>query len=138
MTVQDEIHTFLEEWHRIVRERDVGAITAMLCDDVTVGAPPYWAKLEGRELVANLLGIILETIEDFTYHRQWINGREIALEFRGHIGKLELQGIDLVTLDDGYSLENLDVMIRPLSSLHALRDRVGARMAEVLAATAGD
>lgn len=74
---------FLTEWHRIVREKDAAAIGTLLAENVTLGAPPYWSTLEGRRLVAHLLGVILQTIEDFTYHRQWTAERELALELSG-------------------------------------------------------
>jgi hypothetical protein len=46
----------------------------------------------------------------------------------------ELQGIDLITLADDGRVANLDVMIRPIDSLLALRDHVGAEMGKFLAA----
>ena len=120
---------FLARWHRIVAEKDLTGLGDLLADDAALGAPPYWGRLEGKPIVLKLLGIILETIEGFTYHRQWVNGRELALEFRGTVDGLELQGIDLITLDDAGRLAQLDVMIRPINTLLALRDRVAARMA---------
>jgi hypothetical protein len=124
---------FLPEWHRIVAERDVAALAAVLAADVSLGAPPYWKKLAGRELVQHLLGLIVGTIEDFTYHREWRDGRELALEFRGHVGGTELQGIDLITLDAEGRIQNLDVLMRPVKGIEALRDRIAPRMAEYLA-----
>ena len=35
---------FLDEWHRIVAHKDLDALTALLREDVTIGAPPYWAN----------------------------------------------------------------------------------------------
>jgi hypothetical protein len=61
---------FLPEWHRIVAERDVPALGAVLAPDVTLGAPPYWSKLAGRDLVQHLLGLIVHTVEGFTYQRE--------------------------------------------------------------------
>jgi hypothetical protein len=120
---------FLARWHRIVAEKDLQGLGDLLADDVALGAPPYWGRLEGKPIVQKLLGIILETIEGFTYHREWVNGRELALEFRGTVDGLGLQGIDLITLDDAGRLAQLDVMIRPINTLLVLRDRVAARMA---------
>ena len=57
---------FLDRWHRIVAERDLAALREILAEDVSIGAPPYWPKLQGRDLVCHLLGIIIHTIEDFT------------------------------------------------------------------------
>lgn len=124
---------FLSEWHRIVTERDVAALGTVLAPDVTLGAPPYWSKLGGSELVQHLLGLIVHTIEGFTYHREWTQGRELALEFRGRVGEIELQGIDLITLDEEGRIRNLDVLMRPVNGIVALRDRIAPRMAEYLA-----
>jgi hypothetical protein len=46
---------FLREWHRIVAERNVTALGSVVAPDVTLGAPPYWSKLAGRDLVQHLL-----------------------------------------------------------------------------------
>lgn len=127
-----EVDRFLDEWHRMVRERDTAAIIDLLADDVTIGAPPYWSKLDGKELVAHLLGLILETIEDFTYHRQWRQGRELALEFIGHVGDHDLQGIDLITVNADGLLANIDVPMRPLNTIEHLRDTIGPRMQEYI------
>jgi hypothetical protein len=124
---------FLDEWHRVVRERDVAALTKLLAPEVEIGAPPYWEPLRGAALVQHLLGLILETVEGFTYHREWVNGSELALEFRGRVGGLELQGIDLISLDAGGRIRRLDVPMRPLNAVAALREAIAPRMAKYLA-----
>ncbi len=127
---------FLAEWHRLVEARDLPALEKVLAEDVTLGAPPYWDRLEGRPVVHHLLGLIICTIEDFSYHREWHDdsrGRgEIALEFRGHVGELDLQGIDLITVNERGELQNLDVVIRPMNALTALRDVIAPQMMEFL------
>ena len=127
---------FLARWHELVKNRDLVALEKILAEDVSMGAPPYWDKLQGRSIVHHLLGLIISTIEDFTYHREWhsdsTGGGEIALEFMGHVGELDLQGIDLITLNERGELQNLDVMIRPMNALEALRDIVAPKMMEFL------
>jgi len=61
---------FLARWHPVVNERDLVGLEKLLAADITMGAPPYWDKLSGRPLVRHLLGLIIHTIEDFTYHRR--------------------------------------------------------------------
>ena len=56
-----------------------------------------------------------------------------ALEFIGRVGGLELQGIDLITLNDEGRLQALDVLIRPANAIAALQERVGPRMLKFLA-----
>ena len=140
--MSSRVEAFLVDWHQIVEQRDLEALERILADDVTLGAPPYWDKLSGRPLVHHLLGLIVTTIEGFTYHRQWHNdseGRgEIALEFQGRIGELDLQGIDLIALNDRGELQNLDVMIRPMNALSALRDVIAPQMIEFLSDRPGN
>jgi hypothetical protein len=132
---------FMPKWHALVAERDLAALEKILAPDVTMGAPPYWDKLQGRPMVHQLLGLIIHTIEDFTYHREWHDDArgtgEIALEFRGHVGGLQLQGIDVISLNDRGQLQNLDVMIRPMNALSALRDIIAPQMAAFLRENAG-
>jgi hypothetical protein len=125
---ESTIEGFLEEWHRIVREKDIDAIASLLAEDVRIGAPPYWAKIEGRAVVAHLLGLILHTIDEFTYHRQWRDGSELALEFTGKVGELDLQGIDLISVDSQGRLANIDVPMRPINAVLALRETIAPQM----------
>ena len=124
---------FLDEWHRIVRERDVPALAGLLAPEVTIGAPPYWEPFRGAALAQHLLGLILETIEGFTYHREWRTGSELALEFRGRVGEYELQGIDLISLDAAGRIHRLDVLMRPVNAVNALIAETAPRMAQYLA-----
>ena len=119
---------FLEQWHRIAAERDIAAIEGLLAEEVSVGAPPYWTKLQGRGLVNHLLGLILQTIEGFTYHREWMDGAELALEFTGRVGDMDVQGIDLISLDDENKVRNVDVMIRPVNAVIALQKIISPKM----------
>ncbi len=132
---------FLDEWHRVVEMRDLEALGRILAEDVSMGAPPYWDKLHGRPLVHHLLGMIIRTIDGFTYHREWHDDAsgagEIALEFHGRIGDLDLQGIDLISLNDRGEVQNLDVVIRPMNALEALRDVIAPQMVAFLRDNAG-
>ena len=132
--MSDRVSRFLIEWHRIVAERDMAALPKVLAQDVSLGAPPYWDKLRGRDLIHTLLGIIIDTIEDFRYHREWADGDELALEFTGHVGDLDLQGIDLISLNEHGEIQNLDVLMRPVNGIVALREKIAPRMAEYLTA----
>ena len=128
---------FLDRWHEMVARRDLATLPELLAKDVTLGAPPYWNRLRGRDLVAHLLGLIIHTIEGFTYQREWVQGSELALEFRGRVDGLDLQGIDLISLDEEGRVRALDVPMRPLNAVTALRERIAPRMAEYLRSRGG-
>jgi len=127
-----KVDNFLSEWHRVVAGKDREALFGLLAEDVSMGAPPYFEKLRGRDVVQHLLGLILHTIDEFTYHREWQNQGELALEFTGRVGELQLQGIDLISLDDDFVVGNLDVLIRPMNALEALRETIAPQMTAYL------
>ncbi len=85
-------------------------------------------------------GLIINTIEDFNYHREWHDDAkgegEIAREFHGHVGDQGLQGIDLISLNERGEIQNLDVMIRPMNALSAFRNVIAPQMVEFLQKTA--
>jgi hypothetical protein len=124
----DPVDGFLEEWHRAVREKNVEALRGLLAPNASIGAPPYWQRIEGSDLVAHLLGVIVRTIDDFTYHRQWRNGSELALEFTGRVGDLDLQGIDLISVNDEGLLAKIDVPMRPMNAVQALQKIVAPQV----------
>lgn len=123
---------FLPAWHRAVAHTDLDAVRQLLADDVRLGSPPYWQRFEGKEVVHALLGFVLETFEDFRYHREWCEGRELALEFTARVGEQSLQGVDLITLDEAGRITNLDVVIRPADAIEALREAITPRMTDFL------
>jgi hypothetical protein len=127
---------FLAEWHRVVAEKDTASIGDLLAPEVRLGAPPYWKKLEGKPVVEHLLGLILHTIEGFTYHREWVEGAELALEFTGRVGDRDLQGIDLISLDEEGRVRSLDVLMRPVNGVIALREAIAPKMAAFLSGAA--
>ena len=123
---------FLARWHEVVAKRDLEGLRGLVAERVTLGAPPYWNKFDDREMVLHLLGLIVHTIEGFRYHREWVRGNELALEFRGCVDGMEIQGIDLITLDEEGRVRDLEVPMRPLNAVTALRDRIAPRMLEYL------
>jgi len=125
---------FLSRWHRIVETRDEVALGEILAPNPSLGAPPYWQKFVGHDVVHYLLGVILQTIDPLHYHREWSDDREFALEFSGQVAGIELQGIDLITIDDDGRLVNIDVMIRPADAVAELIEQVTPRMTEFFAA----
>jgi hypothetical protein len=131
-----EVGSFLIEWHRIVAEKDLASLGHVLAEDISLGAPPYWNKIRGRALVQHLLGLIVNTIDEFTYHREWQSGGELALEFSGHVDDQELQGIDLISLDDRMKISNLDVLMRPVNAVISLRERIAPQMAAFISQSA--
>ncbi|WP_421863209.1 hypothetical protein [Parvibaculum sp.] len=66
----------------------------------------------------------MQGFEDFTYTKEWVDGREIILEFEARIGDTRLKGIDRFTVNDTGQMTHIEVLIRPLNGLIALAEHV--------------
>jgi len=53
-----------------------------------------------------------------------------VLHFRTRVGDRDVEGIDMLRFDADGLIEDFTVMVRPLSAAMALRDAVGAQLAQ--------
>jgi hypothetical protein len=83
----------------------------------------------GRDTVGGLLRLVAETFEDFRYTDELAGAGGVeGLIFRAAVGGRELEGLDLLRLDDDGLIADLTVMIRPLSGLLALAQALGPKV----------
>jgi hypothetical protein len=83
---------------------------------------------EGRDVVAQILRAVTEVFEDFRYVDELEGDDVTALIFKARVGDRELDGLDLLRVDDGGLVRELTVMVRPLSGLNALGEAMGRRL----------
>jgi SnoaL-like domain len=109
-----------------VEAEDHEAIPALLAENVSFCSPVAFRPYAGRDLVARILRGAGNQFEDFRYEREIANrdGRDVALVFRARIGEREVHGCDFLHLDDQGLIDQLTVMVRPLSAAHALAERM--------------
>ena len=124
-------HPHLDRWHRIVFQRDVQDLQAMLAEDVVFHSPYLAEPYAGRQATALILTTVSEVLQDFTYHREIIEGNNWALEFSARVGDQSLKGIDLIRLDDDDLIVEFEVFVRPYNGLRTL----GVAMARRLSST---
>lgn len=114
-----------------IEARDAAAARAALADDVVFRSPVVHRPYAGKAAVAAVLEAALQVFEDFTYESELTtpDGRGHALVFRARIGDRDVEGCDFVHDDAEGKVDQLTVMIRPLSGALALRDRMAAQLA---------
>jgi hypothetical protein len=104
-----------------VEAGDLDGMVAALSPDVSFHSPMAHTPFEGRETVGKVLGAVMQTFEDFRYTDEFENPDGThALVFRARVGDKQLQGLDLLRLDDDGLIHEFSVMIRPASGLMAL------------------
>lgn len=111
-----------------VEARDFAAANDCLAPDVTFNSPVAHTPFEGKELVGQVLLAVSETFEDFEYTDEFQTGNTHALIFRARVGDMQLQGLDLLRLDDDGLIQEFTVMVRPASGLMALGQAMGPKV----------
>lgn len=121
-----------QRFRAAVEAGDVDAAVALLADDVVFHSPAVFHPYEGRETVGGLLRLVAETFEDFRYTDELAGGEATGsvegLVFRAAVDGRELEGLDLLRLDDDGRIADFTVMIRPLSGLVALAQKLGPKV----------
>jgi hypothetical protein len=113
-----------------IEAQDLEAAMALMADDVVFRSPVVFKPYQGRDTVAMLLGAVSRVFEDFRYDREIgaLDASDHALVFRARIGDRELEGCDFLHTNEQGMIDEMCVMVRPLSGAHALADAMKARL----------
>ncbi len=125
MTNQD-----LDRWHQVVANKDLDLLQDLLHEDVEFHSPAVWAPKVGKPVAGFILQSAIDIFQDFTYHREWIDGDSCALEFSATVDGKNLKGIDLIRWNDEGQIVHFEVMIRPLNGLQALAGQMAQRLVD--------
>ena len=111
--------------------RDVNAAVALLSEDVVFRSPVVFKPYHGRDAVAAILHAVSRVFEDFRYVRELgaADASDHALVFQARVGERQLEGCDFLRLDEDGSIDELAVVVRPLSGTLALADAMKAQLA---------
>jgi len=121
----------LQAWHRMIAERDLSRLPALLHPQAVFRSPMAHKPYEGAAAVNLILNTVLKVFEDFRYHRELASaqGSDVVLEFSARVRERELKGIDMIRFDEAGKIVEFEVMIRPMSGLQALGDEMKRRLA---------
>ena len=109
-----------------VEAKDLDAMRAALHPDVTFRSPVVYKPYEGRDAVMFLLAAVVQVLEDFRYLDELHADGSHALIFEAKAGGRELNGLDYIRTDADGLITELWVMLRPLSGLSAVGERMRA------------
>ena len=120
------VHPF----RRAIEARDLDAAVALLREDVVFRSPVVFTPYQGREALRRILEAVFTVFEDFRYIREIgaDDALDHALVFQALVGDKQLEGCDLIRLDDEGAISELTVMVRPLSAALALADAMKAQL----------
>jgi SnoaL-like domain len=122
------IESSLTCWHDIIASGDTRRLRSLLAPDCVFRSPVAYQPYRGADRTELVLSTAAAVFEDFKYHRRFVDGNDVALEFSARIGETELKGIDLIRFSDEGLITDFEVMVRPASGLQALGVAMASRL----------
>ncbi len=112
-----------------VEAGDLGGMIDLFSADAVLHSPVSFEPFRGKKAIGGLLFVLMEVFEDFRYTDELdAEDGTKALVFRAGVGGRELEGVDLLRFDESGRVEELTVLVRPMSGLRALMEAVGPRL----------
>ncbi|MFP8963080.1 nuclear transport factor 2 family protein [Streptomyces nanhaiensis] len=129
----------MNPFRRAVEARDEQALADLLAEDVVFTSPVAFRPYEGKAITAAILRGVMRVFEDFSYTREISDpgGRDHVLVFTATVGGRQVQGCDLLHFDEDGRIDDLTVMVRPLSAAQALAEAMGAQFERISHEAAG-
>lgn len=120
----------IEEWHRIVRERDAGALDDLLATDVVFHSPVVHTPQRGRPITSMYLAAAVAVFghDSFRYVREFRGKDEAVLEFVVTIDGIEVNGVDMIRWDESGRIVDFKVMLRPLKAINLIHQKMAAML----------
>ena len=122
----------MHPFRRAIETGETDGVLDLASPDVVFNSPVVFRPYHGREALGVILRAVMRVVENFHYERE-IGGEgasDHALLFRARVGDRELHGCDLLRIGEDGLIDELTVMVRPLSAALALAEAMNA---EVLA-----
>jgi len=119
-------------FRQAVEAQDMQAAVATLAEGVRFRSPIVFREYEGRDEVGMVLMAVSRVFQDFRYDREIGSeqGADHALVFRARVGDRDLEGVDLLHTNADGEVDELVVMVRPMSAALALQKAMAEMLAE--------
>ncbi|RPA66319.1 nuclear transport factor 2 family protein [Gordonia oryzae] len=125
----------MHPFRKAVENRDLAAVDELLAENVTFISPVAFAPYRGKPITAAILRGVLRVFEDFRYVTEFgaPGAPDHALVFEATVNGKVITGCDFLHLDADGRIDELMVMVRPLSGATALAEAMGAQLDRIRA-----
>lgn len=116
--------TFVHPFPAALAQGDPGAAIAQLSDDVVFRSPIVFSQYTGKDAVRPLITAVVNVFEDFRYIHELAgpDGPDHAFVFQARVKDRAIEGCDFIRLGADGLIDELVVMVRPLSGAIALAE----------------
>ena len=118
----------LDDWHRLLKDRDVAALDSLLSDQVVFYSPIVFTPQVGKAITARFLTAAFHVLvnDSFHYLREIVGSRDAVLEFSVEIDGIVVNGVDMIRWDDTGKIIEFKVMLRPLKAIQLVHQKMAA------------
>lgn len=130
--IPTESRSHVHPFRMAVEAGEADGVLELVSPDVVFNSPVVFRSYRGREALGVILRAVARVFEDFHYEREIGSegDSDHALLFRARVGDRQLQGCDFLHIGQDGLIDELTVMVRPLSAALALAEAMNG---EVLA-----
>jgi hypothetical protein len=123
----------MKSFRAAVEARDAAALEGLLADNVVFTSPVAFKPYPGKPITAAILRGALRVFENFRYVREIgeDGGRDHALVFEATVSGKAVTGCDFIHLDENGQIDDIMVMVRPLSGAQALAEAMAAQFEQI-------
>lgn len=120
----------LAAWHRVVLDRDLRLLDALLSEEVVFHSPVVHTPQRGKKVTTQYLAAALRVFfnETFHYVREVVSGHHAVLEFQVEIDGVLVNGVDMITWNEAGQIVDFKVMIRPLKAINLIHQKMAAML----------
>ena len=126
-----------DAFRQAAEAKDFSQVDELFAEDAVFRSPVVFKPYQGRDAIRMLLGAIVQVFEGFRYLEHVEDGDTAVLMFEAMAGDRELQGVDILKFGDDGRIVEMTVMLRPMSGLVAVGERMKQLLEAAGAAPAG-
>ena len=117
-----------QDFRIAVEAQDIDGMLNVFTEDARLHSPVSFKPFEGKAAIRVLFGVLFEVFENFRYTDELSGEGTHALIFRTTVGDREVEGLDLMRINEDGMIDDFTVMVRPRSGVEALMREVGSRL----------
>jgi hypothetical protein len=109
-----------------VESGEFDTIDNIFADGVVLHSPIAHRPYRGRDTVAAIIATVADVLADFRFENEIGEqpAKDRALRFRAMVGDLEIEGCDFVHTGDDGLIDEITVMLRPLTAATLFAERM--------------
>jgi hypothetical protein len=117
-------------WHRLIKERNVRGLDALLADDAVFLSPVVHTPQVGKAITRTYLAAAFHVFADpsFRYVRELTGDRDAVLEFEVEMEGIKVNGVDMIKWNDEGKIIEFKVMLRPLKAVNLIHQKMAAML----------